>query len=439
MDTATLEQLKAEIGNLHTWVQQKVDAGVKPLEEETRRLATSLLQVNTALKQGRRADLLHAFGTRDLRVPSGKYAGMDRISLAIAKGIMRDQPTDGSPGYRAMLEKWRANLAAALDSTTTGEGDELVPTQESATMWEDVNLETSVLGLFSVIPMPTNPFDIPLTFGDVNWYPGVENTATKSTAPATGKRTMTAYELVGQVPLSYDLEEDAVIAIMDELRRTIVRNAAEIIDNVLINADTTLTNGINSDGATIAADTPGKGHWLLGFDGLRHSCLIDATGQANDKNAAADDAMFAANLKLLGKYGVRPSQVAHIMGIRTYIQAMMVSNFRTLDKFGPQATILQGQLGAVAGIPVIVAEGFLMNASDGKVTDGVAGTTGDLLTVNRTAWKVGFKRELTIETERSQGKRQNIVTASFRIAFLQREATIANQTHTALQYDITGV
>ena len=67
--------------------------------------------------------------------------------------------------------------------------------------------------------MPSNPFQIPLQLGDVNWYPGTENVATKSTAVATARQTLTAYELVAEVPWSYYLDEDAVIAMMEDLRR----------------------------------------------------------------------------------------------------------------------------------------------------------------------------------------------------------------------------
>ena len=147
--------------------------------------------------------------------------------------------------------------------------------------------------------------------------------------------------------------------------------------------------------------------------------------------------MFTANLLLMGKYGVRPSDVVHMMDIQTYLTCLDISNFRTLDKLGPAATILTGQLAAVGGIPVIPSEKLLLTASDGKVTDGVAGTVGQLLTFNRTMWRTGFRREITLETERSPSKRQNLVVISFRLAFQQHEPTIADATHTALQYNIT--
>ena len=61
---------------------------------------------------------------------------------------------------------------------------------------------------------------------------------------------------------------DAIIAMASEVRASLVRNAAEIIDDLLLNADTTATNNINAYGATISASDSGKGHWLIGFDGI---------------------------------------------------------------------------------------------------------------------------------------------------------------------------
>ena len=76
-------------------------------------------------------------------------------------------------------------MRAAMDSTTAGMGDELVPTLERAELWMDVNLQALVMGLIPNFNMPSNPFDIPTQLGDVNFYPGAENTATTSTALAT--------------------------------------------------------------------------------------------------------------------------------------------------------------------------------------------------------------------------------------------------------------
>ena len=114
-----------------------------------------------------------------------------------------------------------------------------------------------------------------------------------------------------------------------------------------------------------------------------------------------------------------------------------VDSFQTLDKLGPRATLLTGQLGAVEGVPVIVSEQLRLADSDGKVTsDGNVADTGRLLLVNRTQWRKGFKRELLIETERDIQKRQNVMVVSMRVAFAERSGDRANATHTALQYNV---
>lgn len=349
----------------------------------------------------------------------------------------RFQPRQYKSFVAPVLQQWHR---AAMDSTTAGYGDELVATLQAAELWMDVNLQTMVAPLIPTIPMPSNPFNMPHQLGDVYFYPGTENVATTSTALATGRTTLTAYELVGQVPYSFALEEDAVFAsLSSEIRASLVRNVAEILDDIILNADTTTTNNINADGATIAATDAGKGHWLIGYDGLIHLPLVDSTSVAHDHAAAPSDDMFNELRAKLGKYGARPSQLAWIMDVNTYIRAQGISNYRTMDKLGPNATLLTGMLGAVEGIPVIVSEEMLLTASDGKVTDGTAGTVGRCLLVNRTQWLQGFRRELTVDVDRDTQKRQTVLTVSFRHALAERSGTRSTATHTGLMFDITGV
>ena len=441
ISTASLEMVKRELGGIREFYEQRMNAEIPPLREEVERLGSQLLKLQDARRQGEKRSLLQQAGVGErARVMFGKYTGMDHLDLACARSLLSAQIREPAGANPRMLEDWQSNLKAAMDSTTAGSGDELVDTQEARALWDDVNLETAIAPLFNAVQMPSNPFQIPLQLGDVNWYPGTENTAVTGSAPATARQTMTAHELVAEVPWSYDLDEDAVIAMMDELRRSLLRNAHEVIDDVILNADSTTQNNINADGATIAATTAGSGHYLIGFDGLLHQPLVDNSAMANNHNAAASADMFNEIRGKLGKYGVRPSDLAYVMDVNTYIKSLAVSSFRTLDKFGPQATVLTGQLGAVDGIPVIVSEQMALADADGKVTNG--GNTnnkGRLLIVNRSQWRVGFKRELTIETVRDAQKRQNIMVVSFRIALQERSGSRSSATHTALQYNITGV
>ena len=413
ISTSSLELVKRELGGIREFYEQRMNAEIPPLREEVERMGAQLAKLQDSRRQGEKQSLLQQFGGDRSRVMFGKYAGMDHLDLACARSLLSAQLREPSGASPRMLEDWQSNLKAAMDSTTAGQGDELVDTQEARALWDDVNLETAVAPLFNAVQMPSNPFQIPLQLGDVNWYPGTENTAVTGSAPATARQTMTAHELVAEVPWSYDLDEDAVIAMMDELRRSLLRNAHEVIDDVILNGDTTLQNNINADGATITANTAGSGHFLIGFDGLLHLPLVDNDDMGNNHNAAVSADMFNEIRGKLGKYGVRPSDLAYITDVGTFIKSLTVDSFRTLDKFGPNATILTGQLGAVEGIPVIVSEQMRLADADGKVTSGGnANTKGRLLIVNRSQWRVGFKRELTIETVRDAQKRQNIMVVT---------------------------
>ena len=439
--TQDLELIKKEMAAIRDFYQQRLDAELPPLKEEVDRMAAQLAGVQEREKEGRRRAILEGSAADEHpRVPLGKYQGMDLLDLACIRSVLGAQLREPAGISPRMLEDWQNNLKAAMDSTTAGSGDELVTTQEAAALWMDVDLETLVAPLFSRVDMPTNPFEIPLQLGDVNWYPGTENLATTTTALNTARQTLTAHELVAEVPWSLTLDEDAVIAMAAEVRNSLVRNAVEVIDDVLLNGDTTLTNNINADGATISSADAGKAQWLVGFDGLLHLPLVDNTGQANNHNAAVSADMFNEVRAKLGKYGVRPSELAYIVDVNSYIRSLGIDSFRTLDKLGPNATLLRGQLGAVEGIPVIVSEQMALADADGKVTDaGNTANTGRLLLVNRSQWRVGYRRDLLIETTRDIQKRQNIMVVSMRVAFMERTGNRATATHTALQYNITGV
>lgn len=489
-----LETLVKEITDIKGFWQKHLEEKTAPLQEEINRMNISLKEALTTVREVRR-DRIMNHGEGRIRVADGRLAGYDMLDLAILSAVLKGRAErrqmspalhetimearkslvqainpemilgweDGAmkrrdlgwPGgvprrameqFRGTLTGWtRAMIAQhfkALDSSTAAAGDELVPTFEAAELWMDVNLDTLVLPLLPQITMPTNPFDIPRQLGDSNWYPSSENIQAITTDPATGKTTLTAYGLKTGVPFSDELEEDAVIALVPEIRRSLVRNAAEVIDDVLLNGDTTATNGINSDGATITSATAGKAQWLLGFDGLIHLPLVDNTAQRNDLNGAVTADAYNAILAKLGKYGVarRPGEVVYIADVNTAIRSLSIAELETVDTAGARATMSTGEILNVYGKPLIQSEQMLVADTDGKVTDaGNATSTGRILVLNTSQWRVGFRRNITVETDREAGKGQTTMYVSFRIALMERSGTRSTATHTALQYDITGV
>ncbi len=449
--TTETDKLMENVAAIHSFLEKDYS----PLKEEVERLSA---QITESVRASKRAALLRQVesGTSGVRVASGKYRGFDEFDLMLSRAVLRIAESGGVDGASRvdprMSAEWRTNLEGAradvsesigraLDSDTAGAGGELTFTGETSEMWRDVHLATSVVSLFGSIMMPSTPFQIPYDFGDVSWYRGTPNVAPTSSTPGTGRQTLTAAELAAMIGWSYDLDEDAVIAVLPELRVTLIRNAAEVLDDVVLNGDISDDGtNINADGATAGSlsGSAGLDHYLV-FDGLIHIPLVDNTGQRNNHNAAVSDDMFNEVRGKLGKYGVRPSECAFVMDMNTYIRSLSIENFRTVEKLGPNATLLTGQLGDIEGIPVIISEQMLRSDTDGKVSSGGNGAdTGRVLVVNRNMYRLGFKRELLIESERDIQKRQTVLVASMRVAFEGRIDN-ASDTAVALQYNITDV
>ena len=498
-----IRAINRSIGEIGGFVRERTDelsGEVTLLKEENERLRLDVGRLQERMRERRRAEIARVDGAeRGIRVREGRFAGYSPLNVGIMRVVAQNHRDDpDAPHARAWFEQLREatrslrsgvgaedvdrhfqsmesllrkayvleslpgtlardpemqyrqavqpmlthlrDLAvrAALDSSTA---DDLIPTLERAELWMDVNLKTLVAGLIPVFPMPSQPFDIPTQLGEVNFYPGAENAAAKSSAPDTGKVSLSAHELVAQVPFSFSLEEDNVLpSLLDEIRSSLVRNTAEVLDDIILNADTTQTNNINSDGGSVRKDTAGKAHWLVGYDGLIHLPLVDHTAMSNNHNAEVSADMFNKIRAKMGRYGARPSELAWIMDVNTFIRAQSAEQFRTMDKLGPNATLLSGMLGAVEGIPVIVSEHMRLADTDGKVTGGGNGTdTGRLLLVNREQWAQGFRRQLRVDVDRDTQKRQTVVTVSFRHALAERSGDRSSATHTALQYNIKGV
>jgi hypothetical protein len=254
---------------------------------------------------------------------------------------------------------------------------------------------------------------------------------------ATAKSTFTATELVGEVDFAYNLDEDAVIAVMPTLREEIARGGADYIDKFIMNADSTnaATGNINLDDA----DPDDDSYYLsAGQDGLRHQIIVDNTAQAVDINTTLTDALLRAAWAKMGKYGTDVGRLVMFADPKTYLVSLMgLTNVVTWDKFGPQATVLTGQLGAWSGIPIVPTSAIALAEDDGKLsTTAVNNDEGTVLIAHRDFWKVGYKRKLMMEVYRDIQKRSIVMVASFRIAIGTR-GTRSTNTHTAGAFGIT--
>ena len=394
-----------------------------------------------AVRKGEQVGPINSTEKQPAIVEHGKFAGARVDDLIFADWLMSkaNASTSGAAGARPIpvSKDLRDITGKALTATGSGTGDEYVPTGMAGALWNDWFVASRVASQFGTVPMPTDPFDFPLGWGVPTWRKGTQNTATTVSDPATAKSTMTSTEQVAEINFSYNLDEDAVVAVMPTLREMLARDGAEQIDRFVMNADSTNagTGNINLDDA----DPDDDSYYLsAGQDGLRHLMIVDNTNQAVDINTTLTDALLRTAIGKLGKYATDPTRLVLFTNPKTYVLSMLgLTNVVTFDKFGPSATVLTGELAKYSGIPIIPTSSISLAEDDGKLsTTGSNNDEGTILVTHRDMWRVGFRRQLQMEVFRDVQKRSIVLVTSFRIA-VAAQGTRSTATHTAGAFGIT--
>lgn len=314
----------------------------------------------------------------------------------------------------------------AMDTATVAEGTEYVPRELSGTLIERVNLRLLVAALFPQLNMPTNPFDIPgfavsrqRTGSHAEQLADTGQTAFKLLTLGSRKITLTAKKFAARAIVSKELEEDALLLMLPFMQDELVDFLAADIEDTIINGDTT---GTHQDSDVVDADDPRK-NW----SGLRKLCQAGAkTDLANAAPTVTNS--IRANRGKMGKYAVRPGELAHIVSIRGFMKLLGDTNLLTLEKYGPKATILAGELGKVDGSPVIVSEYVRDDLNATGVYDGTTTNRTIVLTVNTRGYLLGERRGVTVEVLRELYAEfdQDAVITSVRKAFAGRFPSTEN-------------
>ncbi len=450
--SAAFEKLASEIAQLRTTIEEHKASGdmatvdTKAIAMELESLVQAQVREQQAKAEAarpiRRGEVIGPVGFEHVTlgiVPDGKFAGKHVDDLVFTYWLLEKAASKKSDSVKRPTKELSAALERnmdgaafkALSATGSGTGDEYVPTGMAATLWNDMFLASKIVPTIGSVPMPNDPFDLPLGWGQLTWRKGTSNTATTATDPTTAKTTLTSTEQVAEVDWSYDLDEDSIIAVLPTLRSDVSRDAAEQMDRFVLNADATDagTGNINLDDANPADDS----YYLSnGQDGLRHLVIVDNTAQSTDINTALTDALMRAGISRLGRYAADVGRLAMVMDAETYVNGMLgLTNVSTVDKYGTQATVLTGELGKYSGIPIIPSSAMLEAEDDGKQsTTGSNNDEGQIVIFHRDMWRVGFRRQLLIELDRDVKKRQFVMVVSFRIAVAAR-GTRSTATHTS--------
>ena len=388
-----------------------------------------------------------------------KYAALDAVDMAFMHTWL-SRTGQWSPSLAFMREliskTYRAVERGDLDAGAvralpikadelmhtglSGYGSEWVPDIWSSELWRKARAENVILPLFRVVEMPSNPFELPISGTDptVYYVPetqdeddltlGASNPLPDSQI-GSGKVTLTAKKLALRVGFSAELVEDAALPLIPLYREQALRVMADAIDHVLLNGDTTTaaTGNINSDDA--APEATAK---YLAFDGLRKLPLVTTPAQALNANGVPTVALLrTARFLMPARYSLRPKDCAWIVDGSTYAKLLSDTNLATVDKFGPHATVLTGEIAKVDGVPVLVSAEMPLTQADGKANT-TGNTKGQAVCVYRPGWVVGYRRRVAATMDYLPYYDAYQMVATVRLAFAPFDSAVAS-----MLYNIT--
>ena len=334
--------------------------------------------------------------------------------------------------HKAYKDKWETILRA-MDVDTAAQGLEWVPTGIGASVHEKVRAIGKVAPLFGSVDLPTNPWKWPLEGADATVYRVAEPTADNETpvtasTPGTGAATFDAEIMAGRILFSRSMEADSIVAVMPYVRNKLALAFVTAEETAIINGD---SDGTHQDSDIGASTTSAYTLW----DGLRKRALANAG--FDGANAMLSSTLLRNTRALMGKWGVDPSQLAYIVSVTSYLHLLKDTNLLTVDKMGPSAVILTGQVGAVDGIPVIVSEHVRQDVNASGVYDGITTDETFALIVNRGEWVMGSRMPITIETDDSPYREtfQRLMVA-FKRADFQNIGDASTNDDTAILYDL---
>jgi HK97 family phage major capsid protein len=375
----------------------------------------------------------------DEQTKAAQRAHDELLTMAHHMAASKSMPLQDAMKHVVEVAKQSAeygSIIKAMAETSGQSGDDWTWVEYSRTFIQRVELEAKVAGLCLQVPMVTPTQVIPAIGTRPNVYLLSEPTSdTESnitaTTPGDGKITLTSKIMGGMVWISDDLEADALGSVASIVTSDIVKTLARSLDQAITDGDAT---GAHFDDDVTSSTDPRKG-----FDGMiAHAITGSDTLSLNTFTADNLRALRA----LMGVYGINPAEMAWISGLKTLVVKFLNlkdSNSNpmvtTMAQLGPNATILNGQLGQFDGIPIVVSETMREDVSATGVHSGTAvENLGRLLLVYRPGFIVGNRSDVTVKAKPFEERAQ--LALIFRIRKAIQAAYSATDPISALGYNI---
>jgi HK97 family phage major capsid protein len=329
--------------------------------------------------------------------------------FTLAKAMMsgsRRYPTKHASKVMDLVGRAPSSVARAFGDIA-GAGAEFIPDVVLPQLERDLTANRRVAALFQTVPMTNKDLKLPfLSQGAKPYIKGAITGDTPGQLAATSissaQRSFSAVALATRIVVDEDAAEDTIMDSMTILRDEIMRAIVDAEEDAIINGDTA---GTHQDDLT---NWNVRGRWegTLGGASDHRKAWLGLRARAFDVSAATDQsaaATFAgfmtARANLDSPHGLEGDLVC-IVSPEYYINNMMqFTEVLSMDKMGPQATVLSGQLASLAGVPIVVSELMSADLNGSGVYDNTTTNKTGFLMLNRTRFKLGQRRGARVRVQ----------------------------------------
>lgn len=349
-------------------------------------------------------DIVNEMG-EELKAKSAEIEAMQRSKMTFA---------DVKEGHIAIEDAEKAFLLAAVTKkgmfdTNYGQGlVQKLNTSSSATVSSDkyeqevsTNLERDILEKLIVAPMfrtidmnqatmvlPIAPDAAMADWVSASTYGKTDTTGSEKTTALT-EILLQTHKMASKSFLTDETDEDAIIPLLPLIRDGLVRGHARATENALLNASVATSTGPFNGLITMGASTS---------NGIK-------VGAAGTGKVIAKDLLQTR--RLLGKWGLDLSSLTCVVNQETYWDLLEDDNFAHLNEVNGLSTKINGQVGSMYGMPVVVSPEMPAKA-DGAALAVICATSNFVMP---------RIRGLRVQSDYYVEKQQQVIVATQRFGF----------------------
>jgi len=252
-------------------------------------------------------------------------------------------------------------------STTAGSGGDFLPIPLAIDFINLVREKTFGRQIFRVMTMPNKIFDFPkILSGPKVYYESTEGTEAVETSITTGTIRMIARKFIAQLKSSMELFEDANNDFDAIIREHFAAGMAEAEEETILIGDRSHTATALTEAASTDANWYTKDHRLawnglltLGGDIVGTLSVGNRAANRVDASGASMSTQIARQIIYnLGKYARRYSDIVFIVNPWSANQLLDDSKLVTMEKYGPNATIITGEFGKLYNKITVLSSDF---------------------------------------------------------------------------------